>query len=49
LVFQNDKERDEIKEFEPILKKIPSLTIELLEGIGHGLIIEAPEIVNNLI
>lgn len=48
LVFQNDKERDEIKEFEPILKKIPSSTIKLLEGIGHGLIIEAPEIVNNL-
>ena len=46
--FQNDRERDEIKEFEPILKKIPSLTIKLLEGIGHGLIIEAPEIINNL-
>jgi pimeloyl-ACP methyl ester carboxylesterase len=48
LVFQNDKERDEIKEYEPLFKKIPNLTIELLEGIGHGLIIEAPETVNNL-
>ena len=48
LVFQKDKERDEIKEFESILKKIPSSTINILEGIGHGLIIEAPEIVNNL-
>jgi pimeloyl-ACP methyl ester carboxylesterase len=46
--FQNDEERDEIKELEPILKKIPNSTIELLEGIGHGLIIEAPETVNNL-
>lgn len=47
-VFQNEKERDEIKEFVPILEKIPNSTIEMLEGIGHGLIIEAPEIVNNL-
>jgi pimeloyl-ACP methyl ester carboxylesterase len=48
LVFQNDKERDEIKKFEAIREKIPKSTIEMLEGIGHGLIIEAPEIVNNL-
>ncbi|MFW9881796.1 MAG: alpha/beta fold hydrolase [Candidatus Thorarchaeota archaeon] len=48
LVFQNDKERGEIKEIEPTLDKIPNLTIKLLEGISHGLIIEAPEIVNNL-
>ena len=48
LVFQNDEEREEIKELEAIFKKIPSSTIELLKGIGHGLIIEAPEMVNNL-
>lgn len=48
LVFQNDEEREEIKELEAIFKKIPNSTIELLEGIGHGLIIEAPEMVNNL-
>lgn len=48
LVFKNDKERDDLKEFEAILEKIPNSTIKLLEGIGHGLIIEAPEIVNSL-
>lgn len=48
LVFQNDEEREEIKELEAIFKKIPNSTIELLEGIGHGLIIEAPKMVNNL-
>ena len=48
LVFKNAKERDDLKETEALLEKIPNSTIELLDGIGHGLIIEAPEIVNNL-
>ena len=48
LVFKNAKERDDLKDLEAIFEKIPDSTIELLEGIGHGLIIEAPEIVNKL-
>ena len=48
LVFKNAKERDDLKELEALFEKIPNSTIELLEGIGHGLIIEAPEKVNSL-
>ena len=48
LVFKNAKERADLKETESLLSQIPNSTIELLEGIGHGLIIEAPETVNSL-
>ena len=48
LVFKNAKERADLKETESLLEQIPNSTIELLEGIGHGLIIEAPETVNSL-
>ncbi len=48
LVFKNARERADLKETEALLAQIPNSTIELLEGIGHGLIIEAPETVNSL-
>ena len=47
-VFKNDKEKEDLKEFEAIIEKIPNATIEWLEGIGHGLNIEAPEKTNEM-
>lgn len=49
LVYQNAKERDDLKEIVATFKKIPNSNFELLEGIGHGFIIEAPEKTNELI
>ena len=48
LILAVFKAKDDMTEFESVMGTIPNATIELLEGIGHGLIIEAPEKVNLL-
>jgi len=48
LIMVGSKDPDNLKESKDMLGKIPNSTIEVLEGIGHGFIIEAPEKTNEI-
>ncbi|MFX1323550.1 MAG: alpha/beta fold hydrolase, partial [Promethearchaeota archaeon] len=48
LLIYGSRDRDVLEVSDYMNRMLPNSTLELIEGIGHGLLIEAPEIVNNL-
>ena len=48
MIIVGSKDEGNLIDSEDMHEKIPNSTFEVLEGIGHGFIIEAPEKTNEL-